>query len=278
VNSFVIDVLCASEQPTSMTQIQCERTLLVSSADTDVLLFSADILCCIDACFTQKRRRGKGPNERDPLLMHHNSVFLPEEDVRFAEDLVNMQRPSRNRRTDTAHDEAPPTVPAAVLDECQKSFKAADENQQKASTKFFADTGLMALLCRHDRVLWLVNMVSAGERQHYAIALILRLFKHLPESVTVGILYDIGCQLHRSCEKWDFLGDYLPRIKFGISVFHAFGHQWPCQLLYHPRKCIGFGLTDGEGCKQFWSSIKKLIPVLRVSGVRDHCLYLRCDI
>ena len=159
-------------------------------------------------------------------------------------------------------------VPTAILDECQKSFKAADEARQKVSTKFFADTGLMALLCRHDRVLWLANMVSASKHQYYAIALILQLFKHLPESVTVGVLYDIGCQLHCSCEMWDFLGDYLYRIKFGLSVFHAFGHQWPCQLLYHPCKCIGFGLTDGEGCERFWSSIKKLIPVLRVSGVR----------
>lgn len=172
-----------------------------------------------------------------------------------------------------SHHEARLTVPAAVLDECQKSFKAADKHRQKASAKLFADTGLMALLCRHDRVLWLVNMVSAGERQHYAVALILQLFKQLPASVTVGVLYDIGCQLHRSCELWDFLGDYLPRVKFGISVFHAFGHQWPCQLLFHPRKCIGFGLTDGEGCERFWSSIKKLIPVLRVSGVGAHPVF-----
>ncbi|EIW76988.1 hypothetical protein CONPUDRAFT_62378 [Coniophora puteana RWD-64-598 SS2] len=51
----------------------------------------------------------------------------------------------------------------------------------------------MALLCRHDRVLWLVNMTSAGEKQHYAIALIIELFKNLPSDMVVGILYDIGC-------------------------------------------------------------------------------------
>ena len=54
-------------------------------------------------------------------------------------------------------------VPSSVLDDCGQSFKAADEKRQKASTQFFADTGLMALLCRHDRVLWLVNMTHAGE-------------------------------------------------------------------------------------------------------------------
>ena len=134
----------------------------------------------------------------------------------------------------------------------------------------FADMGLMALLCRHDRPLWTINMTSAGEKQHYAVALLRRLFEHIPKDMTVGVLYDIGCQLHRSCEKWGFLQEFLPRITFGISVFHAYGHQWPCQIVYHPRKCCGFGLTDGEGCERFWSFLKKLIPGLRVSGVGSY--------
>ena len=110
-------------------------------------------------------------------------------------------------------------------------------------------------------------MTHAGECQHYALALINKLFQHIPPQMTVGLLYDIGCQLNRSCLKWGFLKNYQGRILFGISAFHAFGHQWPCQIIYHPRKCQGFGLTDGEGCERFWSSIKQLIPSLRVSGV-----------
>jgi hypothetical protein len=110
-------------------------------------------------------------------------------------------------------------------------------------------------------------MKSAGEKQYLALALLRRLFQHIPSSMRIGVLYDIGCQLHRSCVKWGFLSKYLPRMVFGISVFHAYGHQWACQIVYHPRKCTGFGLTDGEGCERFWSSIKFLIPILRVSGV-----------
>lgn len=159
-------------------------------------------------------------------------------------------------------------VPASVLNGCEASFTAADEQREKASTQFFDDTALMALLCRHDRVLWVANMRSAGERQYYALVLIETLFQHLPRNFLIGLLYDIGCQLHRSCIKWGFLERYLNRLSFGISVFHAFGHQWPCQIIYHPRKCEGFGLSDGEGCERFWHSISKLIPVLRVSGVR----------
>lgn len=159
-------------------------------------------------------------------------------------------------------------VPNSVLNECRDSFFAADEKKQNASTSHFADTGLMAMLCRHTRVLWLINMTSAGEKQFYALALICKLFQHLPTQTKVGLLYDIGCQTHRSFVKWKLLPEYIQRIIFGLSVFHAYGHNWACQLVYHPRKRVGFGLTDGERCERFWSSIKKLIPTLRVSGVR----------
>jgi len=56
----------------------------------------------------------------------------------------------------------------------------------------------MALLCCHDRPLFLVNMTSAGERQYYVLALIKALFQHLPDDWVIGLLYDVACQLERS--------------------------------------------------------------------------------
>ncbi|KAF8177163.1 hypothetical protein K438DRAFT_1978804 [Mycena galopus ATCC 62051] len=157
-------------------------------------------------------------------------------------------------------------VPRSALDGCEASFKAADEKREKASTKFFDDTGIMALLCRHDRVLWLVNMRSAGEKQYYALVLLELLFQNLPLDIVVGALYDVACGLQRACIKWDFLGRYFPRLRWAVSVFHAYGHVWPCQVIYHPLKCRGFGFTNGEGCERFWHSISGLIAYLRVSG------------
>ncbi|GBE80402.1 hypothetical protein SCP_0301170 [Sparassis crispa] len=232
-------------------------------------------------------KRGKGDGHDHPREAEE-SVFIQEEEVKKMESYVEQIRPSR----DTGRRRAQPPisaddddgyeeglkVPRSVLDGCHESFLAADEKREKASTQFFSDTGLMALLCRHDRVLWLVNMTSAGEKQHYALALIQRLFTHLPRSTTIGILYDIACQLHRSCIKWDLLGDLFDRIMFAVSIFHAYGHQWPCQLIYHLRKCIGFGLTDGEGCERFWSSIRKLIPSLRVSGYHQRLFVLDAQV
>ena len=237
---------------------------------------SADIVVCLDACFTQKHNKTKGKGgDCDPPNCHPSSIFMSEADVKVVEDFVESCRASRPRHAQNSNAggdgyEAGMRVPTSVLNGCNDSFVAADEKREKASSQFFADTGLMALLCRHDRPLWTINMTSAGEKQHYAVALLRRLFEHIPKDMMVGVLYDIGCQLHRSCEKWGFLQEFLPRITFGISVFHAYGHQWPCQIVYHPRKCCGFGLTDGEGCERFWSFLKKLIPGLRVSGVGSY--------
>ncbi|KAJ3715792.1 hypothetical protein C8R42DRAFT_698260 [Lentinula raphanica] len=210
------------------------------------------VIVCIDACFTQKHNKQR---HRDPPREHPRTVFVPESDVKSWEDSVARVRPSKDKkrtgkqstaeRVDTC--EGPLKVPNSVLDECEQSFTAADETREKASSQFFDSTALMGLLCRHDRVLWLVNMNSPGERQHYAFSLIDILFRHLPRDWTVGVLYDIGCQIHQSCVRWGFLDKYLNRITFAISVFHAYGHGWACQCVYHPRKCVGFGLSDGEG-------------------------------
>ena len=59
----------------------------------------------------------------------------------------------------------------------------------------------MALICMHDRVLYLANITSAGEKQYYAVALLMALFGGLPSWWKAGILYNIGCQLHRSVLK-----------------------------------------------------------------------------
>jgi len=260
-----------------MTPRQCECMGGLKAKKLINLDISADVHVCLDACFTQKRGQG----ERDPAFAHPDSVFLSEIVVKDMADFVASRRPSRTTAVPpSALDgfEAGMKVPLSVLKECTESFMAADEKRQKASTQFFADTGIMALLCRHDRVLWLANMTSSGEKQYYALALLKALFQNLPSSTTVGALYDVGCNLHHSCIKWGFLEKFLHRLTFGVSVFHAFGHQWPCQLVYHPRKCRGFGLTDGEGCERFWSAIKNLIAVLRVTGVSEIINLIGCEV
>jgi hypothetical protein len=237
---------------------------------------SADVFPSSDACFTQKKKK----SPRDPPRTHPHTHFVPEEDAAKTEAYVDgvraeeTRKQKRHRNMRAAYDEAEEDgydhpllrLPRSVLDACEASFKAADEKRTKASTEVFEDTAIMGLLCRHDRVLWLVNMHSAGEKQFYVIALLETLFQHLPSNIRVGLLYDVACSFERSCRKWGFLSRYMDRLAFAVSVFHAFGHEWACQLLYHPRKREGFGFTNGEGCERFWHSISHLIANLRISG------------
>ncbi|KDQ13386.1 hypothetical protein BOTBODRAFT_111622 [Botryobasidium botryosum FD-172 SS1] len=237
----------------------------------------ADIHACLDATFGQKRRT----SALDPELHHPSSRFLSAEAVREMEVRVEQARGPKSgngkgKAKATGNVVADLTISSAILDECERSFLAAQEKVAKASKSFYSDTGLMALLCRHDRVLWLVNVTTPGERQHYAFALLYELFRHLPPTWTVGLLYNIACQLHRSMIKHGILSEFLPRLSFAVSVFHAYGHQWPCQLVYHPRKRVGFGLTNGEGCERFWSALQALIPSLRVSGFHRRLFVIDC--
>ncbi|KAE9388317.1 hypothetical protein BT96DRAFT_1074276, partial [Gymnopus androsaceus JB14] len=141
---------------------------------------------CIDAVFMQKNNKHAS---RDPLREHPKTVFIPESEVKLWEDYVAEVRPSQESKDEHSrsarndHYEGSLRVPNSVLDACEDSFTAADGTRQKASTQFFDSTGLMGMLCRHDRVLWLVNMTSPGERQHYVFTLVERLFNHLPSMV-----------------------------------------------------------------------------------------------
>ncbi|KAJ7703980.1 hypothetical protein B0H17DRAFT_921712 [Mycena rosella] len=119
----------------------------------------------------------------------------------------------------------------------------------------------MALLCRHDCVLWLVNMHFTGEKQFYVYLLIETLFQHLLPNIMVGLLYGVACQLEKSARKW----------VFAVAIFYVFSHEWACQVIYHPREQEGFGFTNSEGCERFWNSISHLIAHLHISNVSCHC-------
>jgi hypothetical protein len=108
--------------------------------------------------------------------------------------MVEGARPSEARTGAMA-------LPDDTLDDCEKTFIAVQSHIAKTSDAIFADTALMALLCRHDRPLFLVNMTSAGERQYYVLALVKALYQHLPDDWVVGLLYDVACQLERSMRK-----------------------------------------------------------------------------
>ncbi|KAG0140914.1 hypothetical protein CROQUDRAFT_52538 [Cronartium quercuum f. sp. fusiforme G11] len=43
-------------------------------------------------------------------------------------------------------------------------------------------------------------------------------------------------------------------------------HQWLCQIKYNPWLNIRWGLSDGEGCEQIWSSLAWLVSPLHYAS------------
>jgi hypothetical protein len=132
---------------------------------------SPDIIVCVDACFKQKENEGQS----DPPHEHPRSVFISDATASKMEGYIEGIRPSKAKKgpkrqnpansSRNHHDsdeedgyDGPLKVPRSVLAGCEKSFTAANETREKASTQFFAVTALMALLCRHDCFIWIVNM------------------------------------------------------------------------------------------------------------------------
>ncbi|KIK29762.1 hypothetical protein PISMIDRAFT_6531 [Pisolithus microcarpus 441] len=131
----------------------------------------------------------------------------------------------------------------------------------------FDDTGLMALICRHDIPLFFANIDTPGEQQKYSIALIEHLFSLLPPQANVVTLYDVGCVLSRSLDQYDILDSSITsRVRFATTAMHAYGHEWACQLVYNPRLVVGLGLSDGEGTERLWSRFIRLIGIERTSS------------
>jgi hypothetical protein len=104
-------------------------------------------------------------------------------------------------------------MPNYIYNYCSTRFLAAGELNKKAEASVFEDTGLMALVCRHDRPLFMVTLQDPGERQYNAVALVKRLFKELPPQWCVGLLYDIGCQIHQSIIKVNLFFMMLPLLQ-----------------------------------------------------------------
>ncbi|THU93062.1 hypothetical protein K435DRAFT_820348 [Dendrothele bispora CBS 962.96] len=166
----------------------------------------------------------------------------------YVEARRNSREAKRSRHQDNPEDdcmEPGMKVPKSVLDSCRKSFKAAN-GTAKSRAKGFDERALAGMFCPHGGCLFLVTMSSVGEKQHYILVMLQTLFNHIPDSWTVGFLYDIACQVERSCQKWGFLAEYMER----------------------------FGLCDGETCERCWHAFSRLIAYTRVAGyhIRLHTL------
>lgn len=133
----------------------------------------------------------------DPQMLSSTEIrlFLSEAELNAARDHVEESRAhtkaNPSRRTSTS-------VPGGALDECRDSHHAAQERADEDNTGKYKSKGLMAMVCRHDIPIFLCDIQTPGERQYFGIALIRKLASLLPSDATIGVLYDIACQMDRS--------------------------------------------------------------------------------
>ncbi|KAI6034740.1 hypothetical protein BKA83DRAFT_4487730 [Pisolithus microcarpus] len=216
-----------------------------------------DIHVATDGNFHHRHRHSAGdcPPFYDPFY------FISKAEV----DAVGRRIERVRRRLPRKHRAR---VPDEAIDQCQSSYEAADGKKKKAAMDTFDDSGLMALICRHDIPLFFANIDTPGEQQKYSITLIEHLFSLLPPQANVVTLYDVGCVLSCSLDQYDILDSSITsRIRFATTAMHAYGHEWACQLIYNPRLITGLGLSDGKGTERLWSCFIKLIGIEHASAV-----------
>ncbi|POW07504.1 hypothetical protein PSTT_08278 [Puccinia striiformis] len=143
-------------------------------------------------------------------------------------------------------------------DKCADSHKAGNDNRNETTWKACDDTGIMGSCCRHDSVVFLANIHGTGENRALPLAILKRFLAGVEEDRPVGVLYDLGCSLDKYIDLRKIWPESRDRLRFGTSVFHAYVHEWPCQVKYNPRYQQGWGLSDGESLERLWSLLAPL--------------------
>ncbi|POW21569.1 hypothetical protein PSHT_02304 [Puccinia striiformis] len=152
---------------------------------------------------------------------------------------------------------------AKKADKCADSHKAGNDVRNETTWKACDDTGIMGSCCRHDSVLFLANIHGTGENRALPLAILKKFLAHVEADRPVGVLYDLGCSLDKYVHLRKIWPESCDRVQFGTSVFHAYVHEWPCQVKYNPRYQQGWGLSDGESLERLWSSLSPLVSPLR---------------
>jgi hypothetical protein len=244
---------------------------------------SPDVIVALDGNFQHRRFRHV---KEDPRILAEEDEFnwISEKEVQAAKEHVES---CRKNNSIVSHRRPSSQVPRHILDECEKSYKASLEKDQDPEAHIYDAKGVMALVCRHDIPIYIADIKTLGEPRYYAVALLRKIAADLPTKATIGVMYDIAEQLDRMIGKvcacifgslsfpdmWliqtkhNLIPELSPRLSFALALFHAFGHQMACQVVYNPRWRKGFGFSNGEGNERVWSLCTDTIAPERVMGV-----------
>ncbi|KAH9809801.1 hypothetical protein DFH28DRAFT_1186335, partial [Melampsora americana] len=222
--------------PLDISAAQCSRCFGPAEGEVKVSPEEPDFIIAMDGNF-QHRHQSHASKDSPREDQYPDSFIRPS---KVEKQVVNCQQ------TDTQASD--------IKTSCSDSHTAANDVRNSTSWDKCDDTGLFASACRHDMPLYFVNIYQSGERLYYPVAILKQIQDLYPDSY-IGVLYDIGCHLDI----------HIAKMMFGTSVFHAYVHQWACQIKYHPRFNKHWGLSDGEGLERLWSFLSALVASLRIS-------------
>src|SRR5260370_28720552 len=109
---------------------------------------------CLFGCFQHKHCCSAGSG--DQVVPKAQTYFLTPQEVLEVCQHSDCLRSVKNAANEGLF------MPSYVYDGCSTRFIAANESKAKAEGSIFEDTGLMALICCYDRVLFMVNLKDPG--------------------------------------------------------------------------------------------------------------------
>ncbi|KAF8217936.1 hypothetical protein K438DRAFT_1557186 [Mycena galopus ATCC 62051] len=204
-----------------------------------------DVQLRADGCFSQHHLRSAGNGE----VSYDPAYFLSKEKVNQAREHI-----ANARKKPTA--QFRPAVPQDTIDMCQQSWEPPMTKSRRWVFGISMPAGFL-LACCHSQVIFLCDIDTPSEQQHYIVAMLEELNSLLPPQATIMEGYNVGCVTDHSFNLYLILIEGLhPRVSFIISAMHVFGHQSVCQMVYSSCLHRGVSLTDLEGVERFWSRIQ----------------------
>ncbi|KAE8543083.1 hypothetical protein D1P53_000570 [Cryptococcus gattii VGV] len=166
---------------------------------------------------------------------------------------------------------------------CSDEWKAKNGGAGQGAFKGKEDTGIFALVCRHDFCIKAINQLRS--------AFLIWLLRYVDPTARLGLLYDIGCNFEahlgsasplspydgsdadelttaaeRSIHRGAQRNSQQAAHRSLVSVFHAYAHIWPCQIRYNPRMMEGFGWNDAGAAERLWSFMAAEEKLKEVAG------------
>ncbi|KAI8136431.1 hypothetical protein BJV82DRAFT_479170, partial [Fennellomyces sp. T-0311] len=107
------------------------------------------------------------------------------------------------------------------------------------------ETGVFGITCDHGFPLAFLDMKTRGEKFEYVLSTLAKVVQHPLYDERIRIMYDVGCKIGPAVQNTPCL-QAINDAPIAVGIFHITGHTPDCQVKYHPRLTIGYGLKDGE--------------------------------